>query len=122
MGMVRSPEGTLVTSQSPRAPIGFQRRHWSSSSSQIVFTGFRRGPRPMRHPWKKPCHIKGFSPLRGVEDLGIHSEPCVILYWLELSACAQLILYGGGCCDPTQHPTEARGNLQRRCPRLQPPH
>jgi len=27
MGMVRSPSGTLVTSQLPRAPIGFQERH-----------------------------------------------------------------------------------------------
>src|SRR5262245_26858069 len=54
MGMVRSPEGTLGMSQAPRAPSGFQRRHWASSSSQGVCTGCRRGSRPIRHPWKQP--------------------------------------------------------------------
>jgi len=53
MGTVRSPEGTLVTGQSPQAHMGCQGRHGSRASSQGVVTGFCRGARPMGHPWKQ---------------------------------------------------------------------
>src|SRR5262249_9067623 len=36
MGTVRSPEGTLVTGQSPQAHMGCHGRHWSRASSQGV--------------------------------------------------------------------------------------
>src|SRR5712691_9393310 len=46
------------------AHMGFQGHHGSSLTQHVVFTGFHRWSRPMRHLWKKPFHIKYLGDFR----------------------------------------------------------